>query len=402
MCKHERQIVWHERRGFTLVELSFDGLRVVGKRKRPAFTLVELLVVIAIVGILTGLLLPAVQSARESSRGVQCRNNLVQLHKALALRENDFKIFPGYINNLGPTGTKQQVRASWVVFTFPYLEQQPLYDKWSKGRVEFVDGRLEASYCPQIEMLVCPSDPQERSDEPNLSYVVNAGDVKRTDSGCYLRYLPHPGSPYQFMGENLANGLYLDHSRYIEGPDDQTGPRDDNKWCCEMNHYRWRDPGVMTLAYLQNKGDGASQTLMLAENLRAVHWAFMEEPEYLNDRGPTNDEKYHFGFCWEQPDEVAEGMERGSPARQRRINGGESDYASYTRIRDIKYDDGFPSSNHPGGVNAAFVGGVVKFIRDEIDLRVYAQLMTSNRRMSDLHVGEVFERNLPPVNSDEF
>jgi prepilin-type processing-associated H-X9-DG protein len=158
----------------------------------------------------------------------------------------------------------------------------------------------------------------------------------------------------------------------------------------------------MTLAYLQNKGDGTSQTLLLSENLRAVHWAFMEEPEYLNDRGPTNDEKYQFGFCWEQPDEVAEGIERGTPARQRRINGGESDYASYTRIRDIQYDDGFPSSNHPGGVNVAFVGGVVKFVRDEIEPQVYAQLMTSNRRMSDLHVGEVFERNLPALNSDEF
>src|SRR5688500_13369711 len=123
MCKHQRRLGWHERHGFTLVEL---------------------LVVIAIVGILIGLLLPAVQSSRESSRGVQCRNNLVQLHKALTLRENDFNVFPGYINNLGPTGTKQQVRASWVLFTFPYMEQQPLYDKWSKGRVEFIAGRLEA------------------------------------------------------------------------------------------------------------------------------------------------------------------------------------------------------------------------------------------------------------------
>jgi prepilin-type processing-associated H-X9-DG protein len=159
----------------------------------------------------------------------------------------------------------------------------------------------------------------------------------------------------------------------------------------------------MTLAYLQNKGDGANHTLMLSENLRAVHWAFMDEPNYLNDEGgPTGDDKFQFGFCWEQPDEVAEAIERGTRARQRRINGGESDYASYTRIGDIKYDDGFPSSNHPGGVNVAFVGGVVKFVLDEVELRVYAQLMTSNRRRSDLHVGEVFDSDLPIVNGEEF
>jgi type II secretory pathway pseudopilin PulG len=363
---------------------------------------VELLVVIAIVGILMGLLIPAVQSSRESSRGVQCRNNLVQLHKAISLRENDFKIFPGYINNLGLTGTKQQVRASWVVFTFPYMEQQPLYDKWSKGRVEFVDGRLEAGYRPQIDILVCPSDPQERWDEPNLSYVVNAGDADRSIFACLAGFRPHPGSPYQFMGENLANGLYVDHSRGIPGPDDQVGPIDHG--CCEqVPSAPYRNPGVMTLAYLQGKGDGASQTLMLAENLRAVHWAYLEEErEYIQDFNGTYDDKYYFGFLWEQPDVVTEAMKQGTTARQRRINGGESDYASYTRIADIQFDDGYPSSNHPGGVNVAFVGGVVKFVRNEIEPRVYAQLMTSNRRMSDLHVGEVFERNLPALNSDEF
>lgn len=147
---------------------------------------------------------------------------------------------------------------------------------------------------------------------------------------------------------------------------------------------------------------------MLAENSRAVHWAYLDPVEYadgpVGDSGATTDEKYHFGFLWEQPDIVAGAIASGTgPESEMRINGGERGVRDdLDRIKELEPLDGFPSSNHPGGVNVAFLGGAVRFLSDQIDLLTYAQLMTSNRQQTDLQLGGVFENDLPPPSDDAY
>src|SRR3954454_11660350 len=151
----------HARRGFTLVELP-----VVSERKLKAFTLVELLVVIAIIGTLVALLLPAVQSARETARGNTCRNNMKQLQLALTNMDSTMKRLPGYVEELfNPNGKKSggggaipdmftasyARRASWLVRLFPYMEENALWDAWSN-----TFGVNPPA--PSIAALNCPSN----------------------------------------------------------------------------------------------------------------------------------------------------------------------------------------------------------------------------------------------------
>lgn len=102
--------------------------------KRRGFTLVELLVVIAIIGILIGLMLPAVQQVREAARRTSCMNKLRQIGLATLSFETARGAYPPArlypkANAVAPyhLGVNQP---SWLVRILPFAEQQPFYEQW--------------------------------------------------------------------------------------------------------------------------------------------------------------------------------------------------------------------------------------------------------------------------------
>src|SRR5207247_4603186 len=114
----------------TVMDARSGGL---SPRLRRAFTLVELLVVIAIIGVLVALLLPAVQSAREAARRMNCLNNERQIGIALHNFHDLPGTFPpGGITNGPCCGT--QSGPTWTIFILPYIEPQDLYDRYDQNK----------------------------------------------------------------------------------------------------------------------------------------------------------------------------------------------------------------------------------------------------------------------------
>lgn len=194
-------------------------------RKRSAFTLVELLVVITIIGMLMSLLLPAVQSARETGRRAQCLNNQKQLSLASLNFESGHRYFPGSANRIpnlkDPTDNQVKEAVSFIPVLFPFIERTDLHQEYTqnKSRVKVL-----------LKLLICPSDPPEQS---------STGDTP-------LAYVVNGGNPDEFGNESqrdllMASGV-----------------------CHDLTANR---PAKVSMDYLSNH-DGATNTLLISERLR--------------------------------------------------------------------------------------------------------------------------------------
>ena len=138
---------------------------------RRGFTLIELLVVIAIIAVLIALLLPAVQQAREAARRAQCKNNLKQLGLALHNYHDTHSQFPPGAIYSGEGSAPADGRddgwgATWAVMILPYIDQAPLYSRYTSESVARSGNASSGNNFvtrQQLTAMKCPSHPEVRT-----------------------------------------------------------------------------------------------------------------------------------------------------------------------------------------------------------------------------------------------
>ena len=348
---------------------------------RAAFTLIELLVVISVIAVLMVLLLPAIQNARASSRCVQCLNHMRQVGFALHAyaAKNSKSQFPPYgtcgdfKNSAGiwqPGGYFGRQLRNWVVDILGELGRQDIFDRWDHTRehdstFRGPDGISNRDLMQQyvLNVLTCPDDNTAGRIPGALSYVVNAGYANIDGS---LSASSGWGSTnyHNFNDPDLdlnVNGAVND----AEDQDifrrtgvmwrtvlDRTGDGNPSRPCPNESH------GPDTIY------DGLSNTILVTENLNAGEKQLWGDPDPRNcafvfpmDPNTSNwDSSTYFLSAPLDP-----GHSYGV------INGARS---------GPEGERPFPNANHYGSVNMVFCDGATRTISEDIDLNVYARLIT--------------------------
>lgn len=300
-------------------------------RNRSAFTLVELLVVIVIISMLVGLLLPAVNRSRENGRRAQCTNNQHELALATLQYETATGRFPGYINKFGAgpilNNASRQMPLSWATVLLPHLGREDLWKEW---RPAPASGNPPKVREPRF---VCPSD-SNKTQGPALSYAANCGIQDGTNNAIIV-----PNRP-----ENEADGVFFNHYGI----------------CMSGNWQSVSSPRITNPIK-----DGASQTLMFAENLQAVVW--YADPTAPDPANAKLSEPY-LGFVWQWTDSGGAAQPTWPINREREpaTLPGLPDYYRFSR----------PSSHHPGGVVVTYCDGHQQFLSENIAYDTLRHLMT--------------------------
>ncbi len=339
-------------------------------RKRRGFTLIELLVVIAIIGILVGLLLPAVQSAREAGRRTACLNNMRQIGLAMHAYEGKKSSLPGWRNKL--TG---QLDVSWPTVILPDLERKDIFNEWNTY-VPAATNPADINYSlsdipakklqPVVETFMCPSSPPNTLEKGSISYAMNGG------SGLEAVFPLINGSVTQYRGDGV-------------GLDRIGGNQTDN------HRYPKKDINLDIIT----TGDGTANTLLLAEkcgeNVSQIN-LFDRQTQMFHSETPL------IATAWS--------LNSGSPKVV--LLPAANSMPQTNVINQISEPYRYPSSFHPGGCNIVFADAHTAFLQESVQPTVYCQLMTSNTDVQNppnnsyTTSSRVRNWGLPPLNSNSY
>ncbi|MCB9940007.1 MAG: DUF1559 domain-containing protein [Planctomycetaceae bacterium] len=349
------------------------------RRIRAGFTLVELLVVIAIIGILMGLLLVAIGSARAKYLQVQCLNNIRQLGMAAIAFDTAKKRFPGSQEVIArdaslpleypatlPGATTNKI-APWQVLLLDYIEQRPLYDRWDdqtlpKWVPDPITGQpvLNGDLAHYVKNFNCPAQSSSRTYGPFTAFVANAG---------YYPLATDP-APYNMASSKGPTTAGYD---YWDAQDGDNGMFVDRVPIpTTAGSLTPHNPATLPKVTMTSVGDGLSNTLLVSENLVAGQWW---------------QSGLETSFVWLYATEPACPPSGGKPAPTQQVTPAMRINGLRNTVTNLSPQTARPSSRHTGGVNAVFADGHTAFLRDGVDYHVYQQLMTPNGAKSEMPCG---------------
>jgi prepilin-type N-terminal cleavage/methylation domain-containing protein len=313
-------------------------------KKQAAFTLVELLVVMAIIGILIALLLPAVQSAREAARRMQCANNLKQLGLSLLNFENSNKrLPPAAVTDTGGRAIFGNSNRSCFVFLLPFMEEKATASLFTLGtatdsaaRRNWENSVNQPMYQTTIAGLLCPSTPTNpRTCSGIASSAVAYTNAAASDYAPY--YQVDMGSP-----SAVALGLVT-----IGNPINSYPILERNLW-----------------SYIKDVTDGMSKSLLFIEVAGLPQVYNSNWQPIINSSGTLVTAE---GGAWADNQNAIN--LKGSSA-DGLIIGGICPFNCTNNVEAYSF--------HPGGINAVFGDGAVHFLNNSTSIQTMAAMVTRN------------------------